>query len=177
MRIISLVPVGEVFRGHLEALAEGLTARLGVACSVQGRAVEASSAFHPQRRQYNSTEIIKMLGPYVSPESWRVLGVTELDLFIPILTFVFGEAQLGGRDAVVSLRRLRQEFYGMPADPETLAARLLKESLHELGHTLGLRHCPAYRCAMSSSHAVESIDLKDTEFCARCREVHDLSGA
>jgi archaemetzincin len=174
MRIISLVPVGEVFRGHLEALAEGLTARLGVACSVQGRAVEASSAFHPQRRQYNSTEILKMLAPCVSPEPWRVLGVTELDLFIPILTFVFGEAQLGGRDAVVSLRRLRQEFYGMSADPDVLATRLLKESLHELGHTLGLRHCLAYRCAMSSSHAVERIDLKETEFCARCRQVLDL---
>jgi archaemetzincin len=174
MRIISLVPVGEVFRGHLETLAEGLTARLGVACSVQGRAVDASSAFHPQRRQYSSTEILKRLAPYMSSETWQVLGVTELDLFIPILTFVFGEAQLGGRGAVVSLRRLRQEFYGMPADPEILTARLLKESLHELGHTLGLRHCLAYRCAMSSSHAVESIDLKDAEFCARCLRVLDL---
>ena len=174
MRIISLVPVGEVFRGHLETLAEGLTARLGVACSVQGQAVDASSAFSPQRRQYNSTEILKMLAPYVSPENWRVLGVTELDLFIPILTFVFGEARLDGRDAVVSSRRLRQEFYGMPADPEILAARLLKESLHELGHTLGLRHCPAYHCAMSSSHAVESIDLKEAEFCARCLPALDL---
>jgi archaemetzincin len=174
MRIISLIPVGEVFRGHLETLAEGLTARLGVACSVPGRAVDASSAFHPQRRQYNSTEILKILAPYLSPETWRVLGVTELDLFIPILTFVFGEARLGGRDAVVSLRRLRQEFYGMPADPEILEARLLKESLHELGHTLGLRHCSAYRCAMSSSHAVENIDLKDAEFCARCLRVLEL---
>ena len=174
MRIISLVPVGEVFRGQLETLAEGLTARLGVACSVQGRAVDASSAFNPQRRQYNSTEILRILTPYVSSETWQVLGVTELDLFIPILTFVFGEAQLGGRGAVVSLRRLRQEFYGMPADPEILTARLLKESLHELGHTLGLRHCSAYRCALSSSHAVESIDLKEAEFCARCRPVLDL---
>jgi len=168
MRIISLVPVGEVVRGHLETLAEGLTARLGVACSLHGQAVEASSAFNPQRRQYASTEILQRLTPHVSTEIWRVLGVTELDLFIPVLTFVFGEAQLGGRCAVVSLRRLRQEFYGMPADPELLEARLLKESLHELGHTLGLRHCPAYRCAMSSSHAVESIDLKVAEFCPAC---------
>jgi archaemetzincin len=174
MKIISLVPVGEVLRGHLETLAEGLTARLGVACSVPGRAVDASSAFHPQRRQYNSTEILKILAPYGSRETWRVLGVTEPDLFIPILTFVFGEARLSGRDAVVSLRRLRQEFYGMPADPEILAARLLKESLHELGHTLGLRHCPAYRCAMSSSHAVESIDLKQAEFCASCLAALEL---
>jgi archaemetzincin len=174
MKIISLVPVGEVFRGHLETLAEGLTARLGVVCSVQGRAVDASSAFNPQRRQYNSTEILKILAPYASRETWRVLMVTELDLFIPILTFVFGEAQLGGRCAVVSLRRLRQEFYGMPADPDLLTARLLKEALHELGHTLGRRHCPVYRCAMSSSNAVESIDLKQAEFCAACRAALEL---
>ncbi len=174
MRIISLVPVGEVFRGHLETLAEGLTARLGMACSVRGQAVDASAAFSPQRRQYNSTEILKILAPYASPETWRVLGVSELDLFIPILTFVFGEARMGGRDAVVSLRRLRQEFYGLPADPESLAARLLKESLHELGHTLGLRHCPAFRCAMSASHAVETIDLKEAAFCARCLPALDL---
>jgi archaemetzincin len=168
MRIISLVPVGEVVRGHLETLAEGMTARLGVACSLHGQALDAASAFNPQRRQYSSTEILKRLAPYVSAETWRVLGVTELDLFIPVLTFVFGEARLGGGAAVVSLRRLRQEFYGMPPDPELLEARLLKESMHELGHTLGLRHCPAYRCAMSPSHAVESIDLKEAEFCPAC---------
>lgn len=169
MRIISLVPVGEVVRGHLETLAEGLTARLGVTCSLHGQALDASAAFNPQRRQYASTEILKQLAPHLSADTWRVLGVTELDLFIPVLTFVFGEAQLGGRAALVSLRRLRQEFYGMPPDPELLEARLLKESMHELGHTLGLHHCSAYRCAMSSSHAVESIDLKEADFCARCR--------
>jgi archaemetzincin len=168
MRIISLVPVGEVVRGHLETLAEGMTARLGVACSLHGQALDAASAFNPQRRQYSSTEVLRSLAPYVSTETWRVLGVTELDLFTPVLTFVFGEAQLGGGAAVVSLRRLRQEFYGMPPDPRLLEARLLKESMHELGHTLGLRHCPVFRCAMSPSHAVETIDLKEAEFCPAC---------
>lgn len=173
MRIISLVPVGEVVRGHLETLAEGLTARLGAACALSGRALDASTAFNPQRRQYSSTEVLKRLAAGDSGQAWRVLGVTELDLFMPVLTFVFGEAQLRGSAAVVSLRRLRQEFYGMPADAELLEARLLKESMHELGHTLGLRHCSAYQCVMSSSHAVESIDLKDAAFCPRCRTALD----
>jgi hypothetical protein len=61
-----------------------------------------------------------------------------------------------------------QEFYGLPADPQILAERLLKESLHELGHTVGLHHCPDYRCVMGSAHAVERIDLKLAEFCAAC---------
>ena len=75
-----------------------------------------------------------------------------MDLYIPVLTFVFGEAQLSDGGAVVSAHRLRQEFYGMPTDPELLHERLLKESLHELGHTYGLRHCPDYTCVMSSSN-------------------------
>jgi archaemetzincin len=89
-------------------------------------------------------------------------------LYIPILTFVFGEAQMGGKCSVVSYARLRQEFYGLPADVNLLARRLLIESIHELGHTLELHHCDDYRCVMSSSHAVEWIDLKEQTFCMDC---------
>ena len=93
-----------------------------------------------------------------------------MDLYIPVLTFVFGEAQLADGGAVVSAHRLRQEFYGMPTDPELLHERLLKEALHELGHTYGLRHCPDYTCVMSSSNGVERIDLKGAEFCPTCAQ-------
>jgi hypothetical protein len=102
------------------------------------------------------------------PES-RLLGVTSLDLYIPTLTFVFGEAQLRGPCAVVSIHRLRQEFYGLPRDPRLAADRLLKEAVHELGHTLGLRHCDDYHCAMAPSHAVEWIDLKSPRLCPDCQ--------
>ncbi len=103
------------------------------------------------------------------PAPWRLLGVTSLDLYIPTLTFVFGEAQLHGPCALVSMHRLRQEFYGLPADPRLAAERLLKEAVHELGHTLGLRHCDDYRCAMAPSHAVEWIDLKSPRLCPACQ--------
>jgi archaemetzincin len=104
----------------------------------------------------------------VTPDSWRILGVTAVDLYIPILTFVFGEAQMGGPCAVVSSYRLRQEFYGLPADKDLLRDRLLKEAVHEIGHTLNLTHCDDYRCAMAPSHAVEWIDLKDSGLCSAC---------
>jgi archaemetzincin len=81
---------------------------------------------------------------------------------------VFGEAQLADGGAVVSTHRLRQEFYGMPTDPDLLHQRLLKEALHELGHTYGLRHCADYTCVMSASNGVERIDLKRAEFCPTC---------
>src|SRR5271166_3850271 len=95
-------------------------------------------------------------------------GSDRHDLYIPILTFVFGEAQLGGKGAVVSHHRLRQEFYGLPEDADLLANRLLIESVHELGHTLSLTHCHDYQCAMAPSHAVEWIDIKDSGFCEDC---------
>ena len=72
---------------------------------------------------------------------------------------------------MVSAHRLRQEFYGLPTDPELLHERLLKEALHELGHTYGLRHCPDYTCVMSSSNGVERIDLKSAEFCPTCARI------
>ena len=171
MRIISLVPIGEIARDHLELLAGGLTPLLHVACTIHTDGVDAAFAFDSLRGQYHSSEILKRLKKLPAVESWRLLGVTEADLFIPILTFVFGEAQLGPTNAsaaVVSMHRLRQEFYGLPNEPQLLADRLLKESLHELGHTLGLRHCLDYQCVMSSSHSVENIDLKLGQFCPKC---------
>jgi archaemetzincin len=97
-----------------------------------------------------------------------MLGLTAVDLYIPILTFVFGEAQMGGPCAVVSAHRLRQEFYGLHPDPTVFLERLLKESVHEIGHTLDLTHCEDYRCAMAPSHAVEWIDLKEGALCPSC---------
>jgi archaemetzincin len=168
MRIISLLPLGPVERILLESLAAGLTQRLRVACSIQPDGLEVEFAFNPLRRQYHSTEILKKILQRPASESWKVLGVTEMDLYIPVLTFVFGEAQLSDGGAVVSTHRLRQEFYGLPTDPQLLQERLLKESLHELGHTYGLRHCSDYTCVMSASNGVERIDLKLAEFCPTC---------
>jgi archaemetzincin len=168
MRILSIVPIGEVGRKHLEELAAGLTVRLPAACLIHPPIVDAGFAFSSLRGQHHSTEILKRLLADASADSWRILGVTSYDLFIPILTFVFGEAQLNGRCAVVSAHRLHQEFYGMPHDEPLFRERLLKECMHELGHTLGLHHCADYRCVMCSSNNVERIDLKGTDFCAAC---------
>jgi archaemetzincin len=105
---------------------------------------------------------------YVHRDSWRVLGVAGVDLYIPILTFVFGEAQMGGPCAIISSHRLRQEFYGLPEDSSLFHSRLIKEAVHEIGHTLDLAHCDDYSCAMAASHAVEWIDLKQNIFCRSC---------
>jgi len=170
MSVLHLLPVGEIGSSLLEALRWDLKAEFRARCEVLPWRLDPEFAFDSQRGQYHSTEILRRMEKSIPAESWRILGVTTNDLFMPILTFVFGEAQLNNSCAVVSSHRLRQEFYGLPPSPELLRERLLKEAVHELGHTFGLTHCRDYECVMAASHAVERIDLKSSHFCAACRQ-------
>lgn len=129
---------------------------------------DPESAFDASRGQYRSTLLLRHLLADPSGATPRVLGVTGVDLFTPVLTYVFGEAQLDGRAAVVSSHRLRTEMYGLPADEALLGHRLDKEAVHELGHTYGLLHCTDADCVMHASTWVEEIDLKGVAFCASC---------
>jgi archaemetzincin len=125
----------------------------------------------PIRNQYNSTWILSQLLKEVTEESCKIIGVTNLDLFVPVLTYVFGEAQLEGKAAVVSSFRLRDELYGLPKSPEKLKERLEKEAIHELGHTFSLIHCPNPRCVMYTSTYAEEIDFKSKDFCNSCSAI------
>lgn len=125
-------------------------------------------AYDKKRGQYQSVEIMKMLAQNAPPDATRVLGVTDVDLSIPMLTFLFGQAHLDGPIAVVSLCRLHQEFYGLPADETLLRERTVKEVLHELGHTFGLAHCSDPKCVMSLATHIELVDGKEERYCARC---------
>ena len=152
---------------QLEGLAAALSRTFRVSCGVDRDWVDAVFAYNPQRGQYWSTAILERLAG-TADGTHRLLGVAPVDLFVPVLTFVFGEAQLTGVCAVVSYSRLSEEAYGLPAHPELVAERLLKEAVHELGHTFGLRHCDDWRCVMASSHSVERLDTKTSNFCERC---------
>jgi len=125
-------------------------------------------AFDSSRGQYNSRILLAQLLRDAPDSEARVLGVTEVDLFIPVLTYVFGEAQLDGRAAVVSAYRLDNQLYGLPPTRDLLFQRLCKEAIHELGHTYNLLHCHNQTCVMTSSTYVEDIDLKSDRFCDRC---------
>ncbi len=168
MKRIRLLPIGSPEGFVLDDLCAKLCEHWQMPCVVLPVRLDPEFAFHAERNQYHSTEILARMQNFLRPDTWRLLGVASVDLYIPILTFVFGEAQVSNACAVVSTYRLRQEFYGLPADPELLRERLLKEAMHELGHTLELAHCEDYRCAMAPSHAVEWIDLKGRVFCLCC---------
>jgi len=169
MKLLQLLPIGNVDDGLLKDLRPAIEEILCIPCRVLPVRLDPEFAFHGERQQYHSSEILQRMQSFLTTDSWRVLGVGAVDLYIPILTFVFGEAQMGGPLAVVSTHRLRQEFYGLPHDPELLRQRVLKEAVHEVGHTLNLTHCDDYRCVMTSSHAVEWIDLKEAALCTTCR--------
>lgn len=168
MNLVHLLPVGNIEMSLLESLSSSLPECLPVRCEILASPFDAAAAYHAERQQFHSSEILQRMQP-LATRSWRLLAIADVDLYIPILTYVFGEAQIAGSCAVVSAFRLRQEFYGLDADENLLRQRLLKECVHELGHTLELRHCQDYRCAMASSHAVEWIDLRDSTFCESCR--------
>ena len=176
MKLLRLLPIGNCDGPLLQELGAALAAVFQADWKLSPHVLDPEFAFHPERQQYHSSEILAAMQPEADGQCWRVLGVAAVDLYIPILTFVFGEAQIGGPCAVISSYRLRQEFYGLPGDPEMLRARLLKEAVHELGHTVELSHCHDYRCAMASSHAVEWIDLKEAWLCELCRAKALASG-
>jgi len=168
VNLIQLLPFGPAAAETLSELRAGLEREFSVPCEILAPEPEPVFAFNLTRQQYSSTEILAAMLKRNTPPKWRLLGVTPLDLYIPILTFVFGEAQLPGTCAVISSHRLTQEFYGLPADPKLQHQRLLKEAVHELGHTLNLSHCEDYQCAMAPSHGVEWIDLKSSRYCRDC---------
>ncbi|MGA2992702.1 MAG: archaemetzincin family Zn-dependent metalloprotease [Candidatus Korobacteraceae bacterium] len=168
MKFLQLVPIGAPDFELLDWLRRELSEGFRIPCGIEAP-LDPAFAYHPERGQHHSSELLSALQErYARRRTWRLLGVTELDLYIPILTFVFGEAQMGGPCAVVSYHRLCQEYYGLPPDRDLLARRLLTECVHELGHTLQLAHCQDYECVMASSHAVEWIDLKRWTFCRAC---------
>ncbi len=125
-------------------------------------------AFDARRGQHSSTRILGWLLGARPRHAGKMLAITDVDLFIPILTYVFGEAQLGGLAAVVSTARLGGGL-GSLLDARLTTARVIKEAVHELGHTFGLIHCATPRCVMTRSASVADVDNKSAALCHDCR--------
>ena len=166
---IDLVPI---YLAGRKELIEHLVARLRETFRVPVRArnrwFDPETAYDLSRGQYNARLMLKLLLADPATPATRVVGVTSVDLFTPVLTYVFGEAQLDGRAAVVSCHRFQPEAYGLAADDALVFSRLEIETVHELGHTFGLLHCNEADCVMHASTYVEEIDLKSAYFCTAC---------
>jgi archaemetzincin len=170
MSYIYIVPIELDDHTYLEKMERFIFETFHKATKIGEMQIDLARAFDPNRVQHNSSLILQQLIRQPPPNANKVLGVLDVDLFIPILTFVFGEAQLQGIGAVVSTHRLHNHFYGLPENRELTTDRLLKEAVHELGHTFGLIHCLQPRCVMNASTYVENIDQKPVEFCSLCQK-------
>src|SRR5208337_788518 len=155
---------------EIERLSDRLEAQFHTEVNVSHSDFDCRAFLDLRRNQCCSSAIIERFEQYLPTAASRVLAVTGLDLYIPVLTFVFGEAHLNGQCAIVSSYRLDSKFYGLPDNPALLQERLLKEAIHELGHTYGLSHCHNPECVMQSSTYVEEIDFKSSRFCDKCRD-------
>jgi archaemetzincin len=170
MESIYIKAIGAVDSGLLGDLGTRLSTVVPFPIKIQRDNEYPLFAFEPKRNQYYAKMIIKNLAIELPHDCEKMIGVTDIDLCTPILTFVYGEAQLGGNVAIVSLHRLTQEFYHLPRNRVLLIDRLLKECVHELGHCYGLVHCGNSQCVMFLSNSVFNIDNKQGDFCVMCRE-------
>ena len=167
--MLAVAAVGPAPREVLAAMEAALDGAFGLPVGRVAALDEPAHAYSPPRGQWHSVAFLEALLTRVPPAAARLLGVTERDLFVPVLTFVYGQAQLRGRVAVVSLARLRPEFHGLPGAPEVLARRAATEAVHEVGHTFGLVHCPDRRCPMSLSIDIPDLDGKTATPCPACQ--------
>ena len=125
--------------------------------------------YHPARRQYDGNKLLRHLDGCIQNKYESMICLFRIDLYIAILTYIFGQAVLGEKTAIASIYRLRNELYGLGKDEGLLLSRAIKEVIHELGHTFGLLHCHVPTCVLRSSTYVEDIDQKSSTLCNRCR--------
>lgn len=168
-RRITLLTFGELDRRSLSFLPTALEeilfleVRWGPALPIPPRSYRA------RRRQYLSGPFLVAVAALPAAGDLRLLGIADVDLFTPGLNFIFGQAAMGGRECIISTTRLSPSFYGESDDPALFQERVVKEAVHELGHTFGLEHCDEEGCVMRFSDCLADTDRKGRDFCPRCR--------
>lgn len=168
MSELSIVPINAIDTGLLTRLALCLEERFLYRCLVRTRLDVPKTMLNNVRKQLFFGSICAKLCAAYEPREELVLGVTDFDLYKTSHQFIFGSSNPAQRCAVVSIHRLRAEFYGEKSDENALFQRLLKEAVHEIGHTLGLKHCYNARCAMYYSNSIFDTDNKHSQFCDVC---------
>jgi len=169
MQDICIAPVNISNKELLQRIIQELKKTLLVDIKTVDLKLDLQKAYSADRRQYYSTQIIAEALKHTDHLDAKVVILVDFDLYIPVFTYVFGEAQLNGKHAIVSLCRLHEEFYTGRTNEELLFERAVKEVLHELGHNFGLLHCSNWDCVMHASAQIEEVDIKGGVYCKDCR--------
>jgi len=166
---ITLISFGYFEEDFLINVAEAVKHEFLFSVNIKEGHLDLSEFYDPPRRQYNGVKLLKEVDYMFSSDSAKTIGLFSVDIFIPILTYIFGQAFLNGRTGIASLYRFSNERYGMNTNDKFILERFKKEVIHELGHTYGLIHCHVPICVMRSSTYVEDIDQKSANLCLKCR--------
>jgi archaemetzincin len=169
MSLIRIIPLQFSSVETLETMLSVLSNRFKMETRLSSFHLDLTPFFNPVRSQYNANEIIRNLLPLTEKQD-KIVGVTDLDLFIPVLSYIFGQAYLGGAIALVSGHRLDNRRYGLAGDSKLYSERIIKCIVHELGHAFGLKHCIKPGCVMVSTTYVEEMDQKSDRFCPSCQK-------
>lgn len=167
---ICILPLGKVDRELIRVIGGEVESTFGFDVEILPNHLTPAMAFNAARGQYSSTGILRRLSEFTPSEALKILSVTNKDLYVVQMSYVFGEAMVDGPFSVISTARLDPEFYGEPHDDALFIERTIKEAVHELGHTFGLHHCRENGCVMVFSSNITDTDHKSAKFCARCGE-------
>ena len=165
---IAISPIGNIDSSLTDSIGREVQRIFGYRTEVVSRIAQLDFALNFERQQYYSTLILEKLTAVASARDIKLLGITTVDLFIPILTYVYGEAQIGGKACIISTCRL-SEGRSSSDSGHRLHDRAVKEALHELGHTFKLRHCPERSCIMHYCRSIQDVDRKSDHLCRHCR--------
>jgi archaemetzincin len=173
---ITLISFGYFGDNLPERIINDIENEFSIPASTKEGHLDISEFYNSNRNQYDGNLLLREVEKQHASDSTKTLALFNVDLFIPILTYIFGQAFLNGRCGIASVYRLRNEKYGIPSNEIVFQERVLKEVNHELGHTFGLIHCHDSGCVMHSSTYVEDIDQKSRHFCAKCRAEMKCTG-
>lgn len=168
---IGILRIGQTDLHIISGIQENLNMIFPATCTLITENLQTpEEALNKTRGQYHSDIILNIIRNYAEKEKTldRILGIIDVDIFVSALNFVFGEAECLGKAALISLWRLKPEFYGKASNMDLLVERGTKEAVHELGHTLGLKHCSNPFCVMYFSNSIFETDRKQSLFCNKC---------
>lgn len=170
---IALISFGQFDQSFLEQIAESVTNEYLFPVKIRDGHIDLSEFYDATRGQYNGNKLLKAVDQMFSGEYYKTFGLFNVDLYIPILTYIFGQAFLNGATGIASLYRFNNERYGIRMDEDIIFDRFRKTVIHELGHTFGLVHCYIPDCVMRSSTYVEDVDQKSRHLCTKCRNDYE----
>ncbi|MEM5843958.1 MAG: archaemetzincin family Zn-dependent metalloprotease [Candidatus Aenigmatarchaeota archaeon] len=164
---LTIIPFGKIPEKVLNNIKDELRDTFGLISEILPEKGLPKDYYNPYRHQYVAPQILDFLSRNFKG---RILGITDQDLYAEDLNFVFGQAQLNGRVAIVSIARLNPTFYKQVYNEEILVKRAVKEAIHEMGHVFGLKHCDNPECVMSFSNTVFDVDRKTKNICEKCKK-------